>query len=120
MPERKGRRRKPVRSARSGAAPATTREAGAAPRPGPVPTPPSRDAATPELRVRFSAAFVAVLTLVLAALTIAQPLTGDHSVAGAVLLVAVGIVLLLIALVLAVLAAVPGRVASRLRRGERR
>jgi len=116
MPERKGRKRKPARVRRDDAMPA------AAPPPTErTPAPSARpqtpaEASIPALRARYAGFIVAVLTLMIGTLTLAQGIVGDYGVADAALRIGAGAALIVIALVVGALALVPGRIAAWLRR----
>lgn len=118
MPGRKGRKRKPQRARRESAG---TPPDGAVASAGTRATSSSRNASPPEstipaLRVRYAAFIVAVLTLMIGALTAAQGITGDHGTPDELALIATGVALIVLALIIGALALVPGRIAAWLRR----
>lgn len=124
MPERKGRKRRPNRERRAAADFETRPHAGeafedgtAVPVRGETRGASSPDASIPALRVRYFAFIVAVLTLMLGVLTLAQGITGTYGTADAALRIGAGVLLLVVAMVIGVLALVPARVAAWLRRG---
>ena len=118
MPERKGRKRRAGRE-RRGSGSVATGEARETPT---VRTSTSTGQAKPigssipALRVRYFAFIVAVLTLFLGILTLAQGVLGDYATADAALRIGAGIILIAVALVIGVLALFPARIAARLRR----
>ena len=117
MPERKGRRRKQVRTRRDDDSPRVAvqsepRLATASPARPPTET----EASIPALRARYAGFIVAMLTLMIGILTLAQGVVGDYGVADAALRIGAGAVLNVIALVVGALALVPGRIAAWLRR----
>jgi hypothetical protein len=116
MPERKGRKRKFARARRDDATPAAPRATERTAAPPSQPETPA-EASIPALRARYAGFIVAVLTLMIGTLTLAQGVVGDYSAADAALRIGAGAVLILIAIVIGVLALVPGRVAAWLRRG---
>lgn len=118
MPERKGRKRRQVR-VRGDDAPHRIAVQGAAVG---TPAPPARaqtsaEDSIPALRARYAGFIVAMLTLMIGILTLAQGVVGDYGVADAALRIGAGAVLIVIALVVGALALVPGRIAAWLRRG---
>jgi hypothetical protein len=115
MPERKGRRRKQVRARRDDDSPRVAVQSGPRRTPAPPQTP--AEASIPALRARYAGFIVAMLTLMIGTLTLAQGIVGDYGVADAALRIGAGAVLIVIALVVGALALVPGRIAAWLRRG---
>ncbi len=122
MPERKGRKRRPSRERHSfadAASRTSADDAGLAERPAPrnEARAVAADASIPALRVRYFAFIVAVLTLMLGVLTLAQGITGTDRTADAALRIGAGVLLIVVAVVIAVLSLAPARVAAWLRRG---
>lgn len=120
MPERKGRKRKSQRARRISGETAPSSAEGDMNTPeraaSPPRTPQASDNSIPALRARYAGFIVAVLTLTIGILTLAQGLVGDYGVADASLRIGAGIALILVALVIGVLALIPGRIAAWLRR----
>ena len=122
MPERKGRKRKPQRLRRDGdsstaidavvaSAGAHVRERSAAQREASSP-----ESTIPALRARYAGFIVAMLTLMIGAVTAAQGITGDHAAPDKLALIATGIALILLAGIIGALALIPARIAAWLRR----
>lgn len=119
MPERKGRKRKAQRSRRADAN-GTAVDASAAARRRERSSPPRETSAPestiPALRARYAGFIVAMLTLMIGALTAAQGITGDHAAPDELALIATGIALILLAGIIGALALIPARIAAWLRR----
>ena len=121
MPERKGRRRRPQRTRRVSGDPSEPGADKAARASERATEPPATVRETnentiPALRARYLGFIVAVLTLTIGVLTLAQGLVGDYGAADAALRVGAGGALIIVALVIGVLALIPGRIAAWLRR----
>jgi hypothetical protein len=117
MPERKGRKRKPVRVRRDDESPRIAVQGETERTPASPARPQTEaDASIPALRARYAGFIVAMLTLMIGTLTLAQGVVGDYGVADAALRIGAGAVLIVIALVVGALALVPGRIAAWLRR----
>ncbi|MDP9235839.1 MAG: hypothetical protein M3P30_00320 [Chloroflexota bacterium] len=120
MPERKGRKHKSQRTRRvSGDPPAPVSSADPRAIEGaaiPRRTQLASDSTIPALRARYAGFIVALLTLTIGILTIAQGLAGDYGVSDAALRMGAGIALIVVALIIGVLVLVPQRIAAWLRR----
>lgn len=107
MPEKKGRKRRPQRDRRTGAAPGSEHTPAAA-RDAAAP-PSAADPSLPAMRVRYAGLVLALLTMFIGILTAAQAFQGQSGPNFVMLLVA-GVLLVALALFIAVLALAPQRV----------